>query len=165
MISYVATLGAILLWLTWWLLPYSRNVRRAKALGIPVISVPVSPMNVLWIVVEPLLFRILDSLPFDLGSFEYARRGWHFADKARSHEKLGEAFVVTTPRETFLHVCHPDTINEVFDRRQDFIRPVELYSEKMAKRSSTLLIMRRNDEYLRSERGDSQYSTIHQSKF
>ena len=129
MLSNIAVIAAILLCLVYWIFPYARNLRRAHALGIPVISVPVSPMNILWIVVEPVVFRILDSLPFSIGSFKYARRGWHFADKARTHEQLGDVFVLTTPRETFLHVCHPDAINEIFDRRQDFIRPVELYSK------------------------------------
>ena len=140
MLFQTAAFVTTLLWLTYWLLPYLRNVRRAKALGIPAISVPVSPMNVLWIVIEPLMFQALDSLPFGLGSFKYARRGWYFADKARSHEKLGDAFVLATPRETFLHVCSPDTINEIYDRRQDFVRPIEHYSECSVWRSSTSLI-------------------------
>lgn len=117
-------------WLVYSGMTLARNFRRAQAMGVPLIKVPISPMNVLWIVIEPLVFRILDILPFSLGSFgHYARRGWHFHDKAASHVKLGDAFALVTPRETFLHICDPDAINDIFSRRQDFVRPVQLYSQ------------------------------------
>ena len=56
---------------------------------VPLIVVPVSPMNTLWIVVEPLVFRILDRLPFRLGSYgRYGPRGgqnnWHPSKKGQS---------------------------------------------------------------------------------
>lgn len=82
-------------------------------------------MNILWIVIEPLVFPILDSLPFDVGSFgHYGRRGWHFHDKAASHVALGDVFALVTPRETFLHIYDPDAMNDIFSRRQDFVRSV-----------------------------------------
>lgn len=123
-------LGLALVWLFYSSISLARNFRRAQAMGVPLIAVPVSPMNVLWIVIEPLVFRILDSLPFSVGSFgHYGRRGWHFHDKAASHVKLGDAFALVTPRETFLHICDPDAINDIFARRLDFVRPVQLYSK------------------------------------
>ncbi|MCJ1381959.1 hypothetical protein MMC17_005071 [Xylographa soralifera] len=127
MIPYLTPALLSILYLVWYVVPFAKNIRRARSLGVPILSVPVSPMNVLWIVVEPMVFNILDRLPIDLGNFNYARRGWHFADKASTHEELGDVFVLTSPRETFLHVCDPDSINQIFDRRQDFVRPVELY--------------------------------------
>lgn len=123
-------LGFAMVWLLYSSISLARNYRRAQAMGVPLITVPVSPMNVLWIVIEPLVFRILDSLPFSVGSFgHYGRRGWHFHDKAASHVKFGDAFAIVTPRETFLHVCDPESINDIFARRLDFVRPVQLYSK------------------------------------
>lgn len=120
--------GLAVAWLVYSTIALANNVRRARKMGVPLIVVPVSPMNILWIVAEPLVFRILDSLPFRLGSFSrYGRRGWHFSDKAASHIELGDAWALVTPRETFLQICNPDAINEVFARRQDFQRPVQLY--------------------------------------
>ena len=88
-------------------------------------------MSVLWIVFEPFVFHILESLPFRLGNFScYGRRGWHFHEKAASDIDLGDAWTLVTPRETFLHICDPDAINEVFTRRQDFVRSIQLYNKR-----------------------------------
>jgi hypothetical protein len=133
-------LGALALgWLLYSMIALRTNLRRAQAMSVPLIVVPVSPMNVFWIVIEPMVFRILDSLPFRFGTFSrYGRRGWHFHDKAASHVELGDAFALVTPRETFLHICDPDAINEIFSRRQDFVRPVQLYSKLSVVRSVPL---------------------------
>jgi hypothetical protein len=121
------SLGVV--WLSYTAISLVNNVRRARLMDVPLVVVPVSPMNVLWIVIEPLVFRVLDSLPIRLGSFSrYARRGWHFHEKAASHVELGDAWALVTPRETFLHICNPEAINEIFARRQDFVRPLQLYS-------------------------------------
>lgn len=122
-------LGLAMAWLLYSSIALAKNFRRAQAMGVPLIMVPVSPINVFWIVIEPLVFRILDSLPLNIGSFgRYGRRGWHFHDKSASHVELGDAFALVTPRETFLYICDPDAINDIFARRQDFLRPVQLYS-------------------------------------
>lgn len=106
------------------------NVQRARQMKVPIVIVPVSPMNVLWLAMEPLFFGMIDRLPFDLGTFKrYGRRGWHFRDKARSHVELGDVFALVTPRETFLHVAESGAIVDIFSRRMDFLRPVQLYSE------------------------------------
>lgn len=76
-------------------------------------------MNVFQIVVEPLVFNILDGLPFQFVNF----RSWDFHDKAASNVEVGDAWALITPRETCLHVCNPEAINEGFTLRQDFIRP------------------------------------------
>jgi hypothetical protein len=105
------------------------NVHRARRMGVSLVIVPISPMNALWIVVEPLVFTILDHSPIKFDTFgRYARRGWHFRDKAASHVELGDAWALVTPGEIWLHVCNPEAINDIFGRRQDFIRPSKLYS-------------------------------------
>ena len=115
-------------YLVWSLICLELNIRRARTMNIPPIRIPIDPMNVLWLVVEPLLFRMLDNLPINLGSFgHYSRRGWHFKDKAKSHLKYGPAWAIVTPREIYLHVADPDAINDVFARRVDFMRPLQLY--------------------------------------
>ena len=115
-------------WLLYSGLALINNVRRARSMKVPLVVVPISPMNILWIVIEPLFFKVLDSLPFKFGNFSrYGRRGWHFHDKAASHVELGDAWALVTPRETFLNICDPEAINEIFARRQDFIRPTQLY--------------------------------------
>ena len=115
-------------WLLYSGLTLIKSVRRARSMKVPLVVVPISPMNILWIVIEPLVSRVLDSLPFNFGNFNrYGRRGWHFHDKAASHVELGDAWALVTPRETFLHICNPEAINEIFARRHDFIRPTQFY--------------------------------------
>ena len=122
-------LGLTVCYTVWSLICLERNYRRAKTMGVPLVRIPIDPMNVLWLILEPPLFKILDRLPFDYGNIgRYSRRGWHFRDKATSHLKYGPAWAIVTPREVYLHVCDPVAINEVFTRRADFMRPHQLYS-------------------------------------
>ena len=93
------------------------------------VVMPISPTNYLYITLEPLICRITESLPFSLGSFSrYARRGWHFIEKADSHIEMGDTWAMVTPKEIFLHICDPEAINDVFSRREDFHRAIFLYS-------------------------------------
>ena len=107
------------------------NYHRARGMNIPLVVVPVSPMNVLWIgFFEPLLFSIINRLPFRHGNFSRCgRRGWHFHDKAACHLQLGNAWAIVTPREILLYICNPEGINEFFERRQDFVRPIQFFSK------------------------------------
>ncbi|KAI9674467.1 MAG: hypothetical protein M1817_001805 [Caeruleum heppii] len=115
-------------YLIWSLFCMESNVRRARLVGVPVVRMPIDPMNKLWLVFEPPLFRLLDCLPFDYGTFgRYSRRGWHFQDKARSHLEFGPAWIIATPRELYLQIADPDAINDIFARRADFVRPLHLY--------------------------------------
>lgn len=124
-----AFFGFGLAWLLYNASSLMLNIRRARTMNVPIVVVPISPTNVLWIIVEPLFFRVLDALPLPRGNFSrYGRRGWHFYEKASSHMELGDAWALVTTRETFLHICDPEAINDVFARRQDFIRPVQFYS-------------------------------------
>ncbi|KAI9845422.1 MAG: hypothetical protein M1837_004900 [Sclerophora amabilis] len=121
-------LGLTVAYAIWSLICMEINVRRARTIGIPLVRMPVDPMNVLWLVLEPPLFRLLDRLPFSYGTFgRYSRRGWHFHDKAWSHAEYGPAWAIATPREIFMYIGDPDAINEIFARRADFLRPTQLY--------------------------------------
>ncbi|MCJ1312047.1 hypothetical protein MMC25_005721 [Agyrium rufum] len=104
------------------------NYRRALTMDIPLVSLPVDPLNVVWAITEPLIWRFLDLFPVDWGTFrKYSRRGWHFEDKAASHEKYGPVWAIVTPRDIWIHVADPIAIQEVFARREDFLRLPEMY--------------------------------------
>lgn len=62
------------------------NYRRALSMDIPLVRLPVDPMNLIWLIMEPSLWRLLDRLPFSWGTFgRYSRRGWRFHDKRLRH--------------------------------------------------------------------------------
>ena len=125
----------------WSVLTFQSNYRRASSMGIPLIWLPIDPLNVPFQVIEPHLFKILDLLPFHLPPFLYhMRRGWYFGDKADVHLKHGPIWAFVTPRDIHVHVCDCEAIHSVFSRRNDFIRPQKMYSmlliDKLRSRSS-----------------------------
>jgi hypothetical protein len=74
-------LGVCAAYLVWSLVALEINYRRASTMGIPLVRLPIDPLNLPWLILEPLIWRLLDCLPFDCGTFgRYARRGWHFSD-------------------------------------------------------------------------------------
>ncbi|PYH98109.1 putative cytochrome P450 [Aspergillus ellipticus CBS 707.79] len=105
-----------------------RNIRRAQKIGIPYHIIPASPVNPLWILLEPVIITILDYLPFKIGHVRYyGRRTWQFDDRAQSHLRMGDAWAIVTPSEVFVYICDADAITDIIARRADFVRPVELY--------------------------------------
>lgn len=108
------------------------NYRRASSMSIPLIRLPVDPMNMLWLILEPPLWRLLDRFPFDWGTFgRYSRRGWHFHDKAKSHLLYGPVWALVTPCDIYVYVADPEAIHDIFVRRGDFLRPSKMYSKRV----------------------------------
>ncbi|KAF7953306.1 hypothetical protein EAE96_006517 [Botrytis aclada] len=98
-------------------------------MGIPLVRLFVDPMNMIWLILEPSLWRLLDRLPIDFGTFShYSRRGWHFQDKATSHLKYGPVYALVTPCDVYVYCADPDAIHEIFTRRGDFLRPTKMYT-------------------------------------
>ena len=86
-------------------------------MGIPLIRLPIDPKNVLWMILEPSIWRLLDCLPFDWGNFRrYSRRGRHFHDKAKSHLEYGTVWALVTLWDIYVHVADPVAIAEIFRR-------------------------------------------------
>lgn len=126
--------SAALCYLAWSLVTLQINYRRASTMGIPLIRLPVDPLNVLFQVFEPHIFRLLDALPIQLPEFLHClRRGWYFKDKADMHLKYGPIWALVTPRDIHIHLVDSEAIHQVFSRRGDFIRPRKMYGK-----SSTL---------------------------
>jgi hypothetical protein len=124
-------LGVGVAYLAWSLVAMEINYREASSMGIPLVRLPVDPMNIPWVIFEPFLWRLLDHLPFDFGTFgRFSRTGWHFQDKAKSHLKYGPTWALVTPRDIYVHVADPSAIHEIFSRRGDFLRPSKMYSKQ-----------------------------------
>lgn len=122
-------LGLGVAYLAWSLVAMEFNYRRASSMGIPLVRLPIDPLNIPWLILEPPLWRLLDRLPFSWGNFRrYSRRGWHFHDKAESHLHYGPIWALVTPRDIYVYVADPDAIHDIFLRRGDFLRPSKMYS-------------------------------------
>ena len=102
--------------------------RKASAsLGVPLIRMPVDPLNPLWMIFSPVVWQVLDLFPFNYGSFRYSRRGWFFFDKSKTFQKFGPIWGIVTPKDVYLHLADPDATLRIFSRRLDYIRPSWLY--------------------------------------
>ncbi len=123
-------LGFDVAYLLWSLISMEINYRRATSMGIPLVRLPVDSVNIVWLILEPPLWRFLDRFPINWGDFgRYSRRGWHFHDKAESHLHYGPIWALVTPADIYVYVADPDGIHDIFVRRGDFLRPSKMYSK------------------------------------
>lgn len=107
------------------------NTRKARAMNVPFIRIPIDVHNVFWLIFQPLVWRILAWVPVQSSSWpdfvRFSRRGWHFQDKSRTHLRFGPVWALVTPVAVHLHFADPHAIQDIFSRRHDFVRPVEDY--------------------------------------
>jgi hypothetical protein len=106
-----------------------RNYSIARKIGLPVVIVPISPENLIWMLTARHVLSLLKYLPFETGHFtRFCYVGWQFDDKYHVHQELGDAVVFTTPGKNWIYLCNADAIHELTrrERQGQFARPVEL---------------------------------------
>ncbi|PSN70574.1 cytochrome P450 [Corynespora cassiicola Philippines] len=105
------------------------NYLIACKVGIPVIIVPISPENPVWMLLARHVVPILQYVPFGNGNFtRFCHVGWEFEEKTRAHQEFGEAIMLATPGKNWIYLCNADTIHDIVkrERQGEFARPVEL---------------------------------------
>lgn len=108
-----------------------RNYTKARKIGLPIRIIPISHTNPFWMLVDRRILSIVKRLPFGDNSFtRYNYRAWELADRYRSHQEMGDAFIIVTPGRNWLYISNPDTLTDVFRRRSDFPRCLELTGMK-----------------------------------
>ena len=106
------------------------NYRRASCLNIPIVCVPVSPDSPLWIALQTAFSSGFKYIPFDAFSFtRHCRLGWEFHDRYKTHQRLGDVWMLVTPDRNWLFIAQAEAAYEVFSRGRDFGRPVWMLSE------------------------------------
>lgn len=106
-----------------------RNYSIARKVGLPIIIVPVSPENPLWMLLARYILPVIQYIPFGNGHFtRFCHIGWEFDEKARAHLEFGDAFMFATPGKNWIYLCDANAIHDVVrrERQGDFARPVEL---------------------------------------
>ncbi|KAI0146292.1 putative cytochrome P450 [Xylariaceae sp. FL1272] len=123
-----ANWSAALAYLIWTIACLEANVRKAKALKVPIVRIQVDSNNVIWILLQPHVWRILDKLPISWICYprfvRFSRRGWVFAERARIHEEVGSVYALVSPVAINVHFADPDAIRDIVTRRGDFQRPI-----------------------------------------
>lgn len=106
------------------------NYRRAPALHGPLVLALISPDNPIWIALQTALPCVFRHIPFQSISFlRYSRLGWEFHDRYKTHQRLGDAWVLVTPDRNWLYVAQAEAACEIFARGRDFGRPVFMLGE------------------------------------
>lgn len=125
--------GLALAYFGWSMFCLERNVSKARSMGVPVVRLPIDPVNFLWVFLQGHVWRMLDSLPIAWSSYpdfvRFTYRGWHFRAKSSMAVRLGPVWALVTPVTFYLQFADPDAVNQIFSRRTDFIRPVKNYSK------------------------------------
>jgi hypothetical protein len=119
-------------WIVWsgyYLLHY---YRLAATVGVPLRVLPISHGNPFWMLLGRKLIQATWSLlPWknEINFFRYNWRGWEIRDRYKSHLEMGDVWMHVTPGENTLYICNPDSVVEIFKRKSDFPRPLQLLSE------------------------------------
>jgi cytochrome P450 len=106
-----------------------RNYVVARKVGLPIVIVPISPENPLWMLLARYILPVLQYVPFGNGHFSrFCHIGWEFDEKARAHVELGDAFMFATPGKNWIYLCDADATHDIIKRERsgEFARPVEL---------------------------------------
>lgn len=118
---------------------FSKNLRRARKTGLPVVFSPVHRMNPVWMALQKPLRPFLENLPLGLGSFvRYSHLSWYFEDKYQMHAKYGKIFIIVSPGMNELHSVDTSVNSQIFSRRKDFEKPekilksVAIYGDSIA---------------------------------
>jgi len=107
----------------------AQNYRVARQVGLPVILVPISPENPVWMILGRYFLPIIQRLPFGNGHFtRFCHIGWEFDEKSRAHLEFGDALMFATPGKNWIYLCNADTAHDIIRRERsgEFERPVEL---------------------------------------
>lgn len=123
-----------LAYLVWTLVSLEANLRKARALQVPVVRIPFSVDSNIWVIFQPLAWAVLEHcVPVQWSSYpdfiRFSHRNWHFLEKSRPTARFGPIWALVSPTGISLHVVDPDAINEIFARWKDFVRPVHKYSK------------------------------------
>jgi cytochrome P450 len=99
-----------------------RNYIEACNYGLPIILLPVSFNEPLWMVFRP-LFAWVEYLPLGLGNwYLYTTMGWPTEDGPRSVQLYGENFVLCSPVDNTIVTCEPDVVNKIWTETRDIWR-------------------------------------------
>lgn len=105
------------------------NYAAARKTGLPIVISPVSKLNPVWLITQRRLAPWMAAhLPPRLTSWtRHNTLSWFFDDKYRLFEDLGsKSWLHVTPAGLELHCADPAVNAQVFARRGDFDKPVEV---------------------------------------
>jgi hypothetical protein len=123
------------LYLTYQLLSYTssfiRNLRAARASGIPYVIAPWHGFDRRFLVTEPIWFPILSDFPSFLTQpwLSLTRTDWSWHYRYAPYKALGtDTIMIVSYSKNMIFTCDADVINQITTRRNDFPKPIEIYA-------------------------------------
>ncbi|KAF2753580.1 cytochrome P450 [Pseudovirgaria hyperparasitica] len=126
----LALLGLVTFYFVQTYQSYARNLVEAKKSGIPYVSVPIYPYNVLWLIGSRSMVPLLNKLPTALTSpwLQYLQPEWMYVRGYSPFENLDfDLLLLVTPRANFLIVADAEATAQIVTRRNDFPKPAWMY--------------------------------------
>lgn len=108
-----------------------RNYQAARSIGdgLPIRIIPISPLNPVWMLLDTKILAFVKKLPFGLGNNSFTRynwRGWEVADRCKSHDEMGDVFLVVNPFRNWLYIANPEAVVEVLKKSKEFPHDAQL---------------------------------------
>lgn len=123
----------------------ARNIRDAKRTGLPYTVVPVLETEVLGKLLTPLLRKVFRDRFFRNEGWprwcRFTMLDWAWEEKRRAHDQFGEVFLVVSPEGIICYSADADMGWDVMQRRNEFIKPRDKYSEEHADWNTTVTDM------------------------
>ena len=102
-----------------------KNYPTAAKLQVPLVCVPISLYDPLWIALQTAFTSFFKFVPFNAFAVtRYCRLGWEFHDRFSTHVRLGDVWMLVTPDRSWLYISEAEAAQAVFSRGRDFGRPV-----------------------------------------
>lgn len=118
------------------------NMRKARAFKVPLIRTPFGANNYIWVILQPIVWHVLNRLSIPWSScpdfIRFSHRNWHFLEKSNPTACFGPVWALVSPAGMSLHFSDPDAIEEIYSRWRDFVRPIHKY-RKLLPRSSIVV--------------------------
>jgi hypothetical protein len=102
------------------------NYRAAQRMNIPIIILPASGDNPVWLLLSTPILAVLRFVFGEINLVKYGNPGWQSKDKYKMHEALGDVVIHVSPGHNWLYICNAEAVNEIFKRSKDFDRPPDL---------------------------------------
>ncbi|KAJ9611646.1 hypothetical protein H2200_004830 [Cladophialophora chaetospira] len=100
-----------------------KNYIIARSLKLPLIVLPASFDDPLWMLCRP-LFWWVEYLPLGLGDwYAYTDLGWPIPDGLKTVSKLGETFVLVTPTRNQICTAYPGASDVIYKDNKTWIMP------------------------------------------
>ncbi|KAK6836565.1 hypothetical protein PG987_007060 [Apiospora arundinis] len=129
--ALIIVLGLTCAYVAWTLFCLETNLRKARLLGVPVVRTPFNVNSHLWVVVQPLVWKLLAWFRIPWSSYpdivRFSHRNWHFLEKSDPITRFGPVWALVCPGGIHLHFADPEVIEDIFSRWRDFVRPVHKY--------------------------------------